>query len=360
MPGFAVTAKLLSYVVTTDLSFLAICGTVAALSGIILGRALLSEHTDLWPILGVIPVNTFLIWPVGVEALCTLFFALCLWLVWRFQQTGKSWYVAATAVLGGFLVLDLSATVHVLPFIAVFALWGNRHWLKLLLVFAGCATLIVFLLNWWFHWSSGMSIFLYFHQVSINTEVSYRGRSDELNVWWKLLSAVILSNIVLGPAFILGFIAMIRRPLAKWALLFLASAGPVFAYSYFTPLSEAYRQAHLNSVAATFSVVGMIVEAGVFRRVWKILYAGTLLSAVTFGKLYAAPVVRLDPFVVRDLPPHPDHGGWDYRIIQGQSVSSEAFVVAFLCFVMALFWRVEGHDAGDSIKMVLDDSRGSA
>ncbi len=87
MPGFALMAKLLSYVVFDQRSYLFAVSSITVVSQLLIARALLkgSLRGIRWDLVALLPAAGFVIQPYGVEQLCMVYLGLCLYFLYRFN-----------------------------------------------------------------------------------------------------------------------------------------------------------------------------------------------------------------------------------------------------------------------------------
>ncbi|MBI3939875.1 MAG: hypothetical protein HY315_03490 [Acidobacteria bacterium] len=342
MPGFALTAKLLSYVVFSQWTYLAAFAFLTVCSQLLIARALLSDDLkeNKWYLVALLPATGFVIHPYGVEQLCIIYLALCLFFLHRFKKSGRTVHLLAGLLAGALLILNSAPAVTIMPFVAAFAMFDNPFKKKTILLGALLALLIVLAIHFYFTIATARQ------EMTLVDYYRWRGTAElALQVdrpqFWGIVPVLAVLCISWGPLLPVAAAHMIFRPFCKWTLFFLLSVLPVVAHEYFFGGGESYRHAYASHIVCLFVCVGFVNILGGVGDArsqgmrLKLLAGGSVLAGVLFHKLYAAPLVRLRPFGV-DSPPHEMWGGWEYNLSRSQVVTPDLFLISFVIWALCL------------------------
>lgn len=337
LPGFAVTAKILSYFVFGKWTYVVCVVGLNIFASFLLVKALMPESNERrWYIIGMLCTTTFLIQPYGAEQICAAYLAISVFFLHKFKQSGNPYSLLASVVSGAFLFLDLSASIFIFPFLIVYAFLDNRHIGKMLIYSVIYSLVIVFLLSKYFDLTSDISSFKYYlHKAAIDV------KSISQKDWmWRLKSSFLIICITYGSLFFMSILAVLFRPIFKTSMLILAGIIPTIYSACLHIPSEVYRQLHLNCVISfvVFFRYLSSLDAKYYDRVkrlcLKIVVGYSMLHAIMIHKFYLIPEVVLSPLADQDTPPLP--WGWPLGLKESQKVAPIVFAATFGIWLLIL------------------------
>lgn len=352
LPGFAITAKLLSYFVFGKWTYMVSVVGISIFSSFLLVKALIPQANERkWYIICMLSTTVFLIQPYGVEQISAIYLAISIFFMYKFKQNGNPYSLLASIVSAVFLFLDLTSSIFVFPFLIAYAFIENRYIRKMLLYSVICSITLLFLLSMYFNFTSNVSLFKYYFHRSTET-FQYSAHQDWV---WHFKSLFFLMCILYGAQFFLCLLPLVFHSLSKETILMLAVLVPAGIFTWIIVPSEAYRQLYLNGILLYFVFFRYISylhtknSAMLKLLSLKIIVGYSVLHAIMIHKFYLIPEVMLNPMAGDTAPSEGPWGdGWSLGLREFQKVTPMVFIVTFVMWLLIIIFK-------DRIRAILAD-----
>lgn len=348
LPGYAISAKLLSFVVKSPETYLLFLGLLNVLTAWMIVAVLAPKLNGLRQIIAVAALTAnypYLIQPHGIEQISNFYFAVGLLLLKRACDQPRFFYALLSMAAFALMGMTAHSTLMVVPFIFVFGLYRlslvqRRNAILSASRIMASAITIFLLVIFYFDFSpfanAPNSVFeWYFRNISVIANSDH-----DLTPMRKVIQALYLTLLGCGPVLFLLIAKMIYRA-NLWNILFLGTLLlPYVYYNAMTGNSEAYRQLYTLAMLVTALMVTCLIkeEKHGIKSTLLVVFM-SLICANLIHKIYKIPEIKLVP-LQGDV--HPLGGAW-VGLMENQLLSIDGLLgfdlLVFICLpFLARFW----------------------